>query len=312
MAELALPRPEPRVGPRNRAEDPAAAEERAGWLLAAPALLLLLALIVVPVLAAVVLSFTDWQLGSRQIAFIALDNYAEMLNDRRFRVSLGNTLLYVGVVAPFSVVLGLGLALLIEGGRGGRTLFRTIYFLPVVSLLVAMAVVWQYLMHPTIGPLNALLSLVGLPRSSWLAGSGSVMWSLCLIGVWENVGFNLVLFLAGLTAIPRELYAAAEIDGARGAWDRFRLVTFPMLGPTLLFVLAITTIRTVKVFETVAALTQGGPNRASEVLLWTIYQEAFVFFRSGYASALTVVFLVIFLVVMLVQTRLLEKRVHYG
>lgn len=312
MAELALPRPEPRVGPRARAEDPAAAEERAGWLLAAPALLLLLALIVLPVLVAVVLSFTDWQLGSRQLTFIALDNYAEMLNDRRFRVSLGNTLLYVGVVAPLSVVLGLGLALLIEGGRGGRTLFRTIYFLPVVSLLVAMAVVWQYLMHPTIGPLNALLSLVGLPRSSWLAGSGSVMWSLCLIGVWENVGFNLVLFLAGLTAIPRELYAAAEIDGARGAWDRFRLVTFPLLGPTLLFVLAITTIRTVKVFETVATLTQGGPNRASEVLLWTIYQEAFVFFRSGYASALTVVFLVLFLVVMLLQTRLLEKRVHYG
>lgn len=308
MAELALPP----TAPRARAEDPAAAEERAGWLLAAPALLLLLGLIVLPVLVAVVLSFTDWQLGSRQLTFIALDNYAEMLNDRRFRVSLGNTLLYVGVVAPLSVVLGLGLALLIEGGRGGRTLFRTIYFLPVVSLLVAMAVVWQYLMHPTIGPLNALLSLLGLPRSSWLAGSGSVMWSLCLIGVWENVGFNLVLFLAGLTAIPRELYAAAEIDGARGAWDRFRLVTFPMLGPTLLFVLAITTIRTVKVFETVAALTQGGPNRASEVLLWTIYQEAFVFFRSGYASALTVVFLAIFLVVMLLQTRLLEKRVHYG
>lgn len=308
MAELALPH----AAPRARAEDPAAAEERAGWLLVAPALLLLLGLIVLPVLVAVVLSFTDWQLGSRQLTFIALDNYAEMLNDRRFRVSLGNTLLYVGVVAPLSVVLGLGLALLIEGGRGGRTLFRTIYFLPVVSLLVAMAVVWQYLMHPTIGPLNALLSLLGLPRSNWLAGSGSVMWSLCLIGVWENVGFNLVLFLAGLTAIPRELYAAAEIDGARGAWDRFRLVTFPLLGPTLLFVLAITTIRTVKVFETVAALTQGGPNRASEVLLWTIYQEAFVFFRSGYASALTVVFLALFLVVMLLQTRLLEKRVHYG
>lgn len=308
MAELALPR----AAAPARAADPAAAEERAGWLLAAPALLFLLLLIVLPVLAAVVLSFTDWQLGSRRIAFVAFDNYAEMLSDRRFRVSFGNTLLYVGVVAPLSVVLGLGLALLIEGGRSGRTLFRTIYFLPVVSLLVAMAVVWQYLMHPTIGPLNGLLSALGLPRSSWLAGSGSVMWSLCLIGVWENVGFNLVLFLAGLTAIPRELYAAAEIDGARSAWDRFRLVTFPLLGPTLLFVLAITTIRTVKVFETVAALTQGGPNRASEVLLWTIYQEAFVFFRSGYASALTVVFLAIFLVVMLLQTRLLEKRVHYG
>lgn len=287
-------------------------EEWAAWLLATPALILLLALVVLPVIAALLLSFTDWQLGARQLNFIAFDNYAEMLGDRRFQTSTVNTIVYVCVVGPVSVVLGLVLALLIESGRGGRTVFRTIYFLPLVSLLVAMATVWQYLMHPTIGPINTMLAAFGLPGSNWLAGSSSVLWSLALIGIWENVGFNMVLFMAGLTAVPRELYAAAEIDGARGALDRFWLVTFPMLGPTLVFVLAITTIRTVKVFETVAALTQGGPNMASEVLLWTIYQEGFVFFRMGYASALTIVFLVIFLAVMLVQTRALDKRVHYS
>lgn len=296
----------------TRADDQERREERVAWLLVSPALLLLLGLVLLPVAGVFVLSFTDWQLGARQLNFVALENYAEMLEDRRFQVSAINTIIYVGVVGPVSVVLGLFLALLIESGRGGRTVFRTIYFLPLVSLLVAMATVWQYLMHPTIGPLNTLLAAVGLPGSNWLAGSGTVLWSLALIGIWENVGFNMVLFMAGLTAIPRELYAAAEIDGARSASDRFWLVTFPMLGPTLVFVLAITTIRTVKVFETVAALTQGGPNMASEVLLWTIYQEGFVFFRMGYASALTVVFLAIFLVVMLMQTRALDKRVHYS
>lgn len=296
----------------TRADDRERREERVAWLLVSPALVLLLALVVLPVLGVLILSFTDWQLGARQLNFVALRNYAEMLEDRRFQVSAVNTIVYVGVVGPVSVVLGLVLALLIESGRAGRTVFRTIYFLPLVSLLVAMATVWQYLMHPTIGPINTLLAAIGLPGSSWLAGSGTVLWSLALIGVWENVGFNMVLFMAGLTAIPRELYAAAEMDGARNACNRFWLVTFPMLGPTLVFVLAITTIRTVKVFETVAALTQGGPNMASEVLLWTIYQEGFVFFRMGYASALTVVFLAIFLVVMLMQTRALDRRVHYS
>lgn len=287
-------------------------EERVAWFLVSPALILLIALIVLPVIGVVILSFTDWQLGARQFNFVALRNYAEMLEDKRFQVSAINTITYVGVVGPVSVVLGLMLALLIESGRRGRTTFRTIYFLPLVSLLVAMATVWQYLMHPTIGPINTMLAALGLPGSNWLAGSSSVLWSLALIGIWENVGFNMVLFMAGLTAIPRELYAAAEMDGAKTASDRFWLVTFPMLGPTMVFVLAITTIRTVKVFETVAALTQGGPNMASEVLLWTIYQEGFIFFRMGYASALTVVFLVIFLIVMLLQTRALEKRVHYS
>ena len=154
-----------------------------------------------------------------------------------------------------------------------------------------MATVWQYLFHPTIGPLNALLALVGIPGPNWLGASDTVLYSLSIIGVWQSVGFNMVLFLAGLTAIPRELYAAAEVDGARSALDRFLLVTWPMLGPTTLFVATISVINAVKVFDTVKTLTEGGPNKASEVLLFTIYQEGFVYLRVGYASAMTVVFL---------------------
>jgi multiple sugar transport system permease protein len=138
-----------------------------------------------------------------------------------------------------------------------------------------------------------------------------VLYSLSIIGIWQSVGFNMVLFLAGLTAIPRELYAAAHVDGAKSALDRFFLVTWPMLGPTTLFVVTISITNAVKVFETVKMLTDGGPNKASEVLLFTIYQEGFVYLRVGYASAMTVVFLAILVVLMLLQYRVLDRRVHY-
>ncbi|MDR6289957.1 multiple sugar transport system permease protein [Inquilinus ginsengisoli] len=293
------------------ARSAARAETLAAWRLSAPAVLLLAVLILAPTLAVLGFSLTDYELGYDGIRFIGLDNYAELLGDRTFLISLKNTAVYTAIVTPASVLLGLGVALLIQAETRGRAFFRTVYFLPVASLLVAMATVWQYLLHPSIGPVNEMLRLVGLPGPNWLGGSGTVLLSLALIGVWQSVGFNMVLFLAGLTAIPRELYAAAEIDGAASAWERFRLVTWPMLGPTTLFVITISVVNAVKVFETVGTLTQGGPNKASEVLLWTIYQEGFVYLRVGYASAMTVVFLAVLVVLMLVQYRVLDRRVHY-
>jgi len=154
--------------------------------------------------------------------------------------------------------------------------------------------------------------MIRVSGPNWLGSASMVLYSLSIIGVWQSVGFNLVLFLAGLTAIPRELYAAAEIDGAKSSWDRFRLVACPMLGPTTLFVTTISIINSVKVFETVKTLTEGGPNKASEVLLYTIYQEGFVYLRVGYASALTVVFLAILVVLMFFQYRVQDKQVHYS
>lgn len=269
-------------------------------------------MLLLPTLAAFALAFTDYELGARTANFIGLANFAELLADRTFAVSLRNTLAYVGFVAPLSIAFGLGLALLIEGGLRGRATFRAVFFLPVVSLLVAMAAAWQYLLHPTIGPLNQALRALGIIGPSWFASSDTVLIALGAIGVWENAGFNMVLFLAGLTAIPRELYAAAEIDGARSAWSRFWTVTWPLLGPTTVFVVTITMIRSVRVFDTVAVLTQGGPNKASEVLLYTMYTEGFTFFRLGYSAAITLVFLVLVLALMLLQMRLLDRKVHYG
>ena len=309
MSDLALPDPLARA---RAADRPAMGEAVAAWLLSLPAILAFVAMLLLPTAAVVVIAFTDYELGARSLRFVGLSNFAELLDDRGFATALRNTVFFVAVTTPASLFGGLGLALLIEGGTRGRTLFRAVFFLPVVSLMVAMATAFQYMFHPTIGPVNAALRLFGLAGPNWLGSSDSVLWTLAIIGVWEQVGFNMVLFLAGLTAIPRDLYAAAEVDGVRSAWSRFATVTWPLLGPTTLFVLTITMIRALRVFDIVATLTQGGPNKASEVLLYSIYTEAFSFLRMGYAAAMTAVFLVVVVVLMLIQTRLIDRRVHYG
>ena len=301
-----------RAASRSSRRSAASGDAAAALRLAGPAGCLALVLLVAPTIAVLVLSFTDAELGSPDWHFVGLQAYGELLSDRGFQRSLINTGLYVAFVTPVSVALSLGLALLIEADLPLRAFFRSAFFLPVVSLTVAMATVWQFLMHPIGGPVNLMLRGLGLGGLNWLGSSDTVLLALALIGVWQAIGFNLVLFLAGLTAINRELYAAAEMDGARSAWSRFGLVTWPMLGPTMLFVVTITIINAVKVFDTVAALTQGGPSKSSEVLLWTIYQEGFVFLRTGAASAMAVVFIAVLLVLLIVQTRILDRRVHYG
>jgi len=290
----------------------AAIETRAAWRLAGPTAVLMLLLLVLPTLAVLVLSLTDAELGVPEINFLGLDAYVDLLTDRSFRGALRNTAVYVVLVAPAAILLGLGLALLIEAEAGGRTFFRSVYFLPVVSLIVAMASVWQYLMHPSFGPINIVLRMLGFAGVNWLGSSDNVLVALALIGIWQALGFNMVLFLAGLTAIDRTLYAAAEMDGVRSAWDRFRIVTWPMLGPTTLFVTTISVINAVKVFETVATMTQGGPAKASETLLWVIYHEGFVYLHIGTASAMAVVFIALLLLLLVIQTRVLDKKVHYG
>ncbi|TCR81478.1 sugar ABC transporter permease [Rhizobium sp. BK376] len=297
--------------PVHSVADRERSERRTAWLIAMPAIILTIAFVILPVIAVIFLGFTDFKLGLGKFRFVGFENYAHLLKDRTFQKSLWNTTIYTAIVAPASIVLGLAVALLIESETAARSFFRTAYFLPVASLIVAMATVWQYLFHPTIGPINAMLALVGIPGPNWLGSSATVLYSLSIIGIWQSVGFNMVLFLAGLTAIPRELYAAAEVDGAKSALDRFRLVTWPMLGPTTLFVITISVTNAVKVFDTVKTLTDGGPNHASEVLLFTIYQEGFVYLRVGYASAMTVVFLAILVALMFLQYRLLDRQVHY-
>ena len=276
-----------------------------------PFLIALIVFVLAPTVAVVAISFTDWRLGETSISFAGLKNYQTLIDARVPRISARNTILYALMVTPISVALGLWLAILIESSRLGRAFFRSACFLPVVSTTVAMAIVWEFLLHPTLGPVNSGLVGLGLPPQRFLSDASLVLPTLAMIAIWENAGYTMVLFMAGLKSISSELYDAAAVDGADRAWERFWTVTFPMLGPTMVFVVIIMLLRSFRVFETVATLTGGGPRRASEVMLYTIYQEGFQFFQIGYASAITVVFVLFLLVLTLVNYRLMDRSVHY-
>jgi len=291
---------------------PKASQARIAWALVLPFFFVLTLFVLGPTLAVIGLSVSDWKLGERDITFVGLENYTELFGDRIFWNSAQNTAVYALMVVPVSVALGVWLAVLVESSRLGRTFFRSSIFLPVVSTTVAMAVVWEFLLHPTLGPVNTLIGFAGVPSQRFLSDAKIVLVTLAAIGVWETAGYVMVLVLAGLKSIPSDLYDAAAVDGAHRPWERFWTVTWPLLGPTMVFVTIIAMLRAIRVFETVAALTQGGPRRSSEVVLFTIYQEGITYFRIGYASALTVVFLLVLLVFTALQFRVLDRRAHYG
>ncbi|MCZ8262219.1 MAG: sugar ABC transporter permease [Beijerinckiaceae bacterium] len=281
----------------------------AGALFVLPATLLLLAIILAPLLCLLVLSLTDYEIGALQIRWLGLGNFGKALSDPVFRRAMGNTLLYVALVLPGGVLLGLLVALLVHGRTRSRAFYEVAYFLPVTATLIAMAAVWQFLLHPKLGPVNGFLKAVGFHETAFISEPTLQIPTLAVIGLWNLIGFNMILFLAGLTAIPRDLYDAAEIDGAGGPIDRFLTVTWPQLAPTTMFVAVTTSITAFKVFDTVAVLTRG--RDGSEVLLYAIYLEGFQYFKIGYSAALTVIFLAFMLAFSVFQAFQLDRRVHY-
>jgi multiple sugar transport system permease protein len=287
-------------------------ERLMGMGFALPAFLLLAVITIAPLITLVILSFTNYELGATDMTGVGLGNYAKAMADPVFRRALKNTFVYVALVLPGAVLLGLCIAILVQGRTRTRGLYQIIYFLPVTSTLIAMATVWQALLHPRLGPVSATLRLLGIGEVAFLSEPSLVLPTLAVIGIWQLLGFNMVLFMAGLSAIPRDLYEAAEIDGCTGAFDRFVTITWPLLGPTTMFVIVTTSITAFKVFDTVAVITRGGPAGASEVLLYTIYLEAFQYFHTAYGAALTVIFLLFVLAFSGVQAFMLDRRVHYG
>ncbi len=278
---------------------------------AIPSVILLVGTLLLPIVVMITMSFTDYELGALDFSFLGFENYATLWKDRTFWKALFNTIYYVALVVPASVVIGLVLAVMVNGLKQGRKLYQIAFFLPVTSSLIAMATVWKYLLHGTIGPVNHLLTAIGLPAMEFFGNPSLVMPALAIIGVWSLAGFNMVLFTAGLTAIPQELYEASAVDGIDSPIERFFTVTLPMLGPTTMFVVITTSITAFKVFDTVAVLTRGGPQGASDVLLYVNYLEGFQYMRIGLASAITVVFLGIILLLSLIQAKVLERKVHY-
>ncbi|WP_425475696.1 carbohydrate ABC transporter permease [Mesorhizobium hunchu] len=278
---------------------------------ALPALLLLVLTILVPLGVLAYLSFTDYELGDVGLHYVGLQNITAALTDPEFRRALKNTLLYVAIVLPGSVILSLLVAVLVHRRKRTRSLYEIIYFLPVTSTFIAMATVWQFLLHPSLGPVSAVLRWLGIGEIAFLSNPSLALPTLAVIGIWQLVGFNMILFLAGLSTIPKDLYEAAEIDGCGGEIDRFLTITWPLLGPTTMFVIVTSSITAFKVFDTVAVLTHGGPVGSTEVLLYKVYLEGFQYFRMAYASVLTFIFLIFILVFSILQTVVMDRRVHY-
>lgn len=283
-----------------------------GLLFIAPAAALMALLLIVPLIAVLVLSFTDYTLGASVLNFVGLKNYLRLAADPGIIQVLINTLKYVALVVPMSVFLGLALALLIHKRSWSRRIYETVFFLPVTSTFVAMAVVWQYLLHGRIGPINSLLDMMGIQQIKFMSDPAIALYTLAAIGVWQLLGFAMVLFLAGLTDIPEELYHAAALDGAERGFDRFWRITWPLLAPTTLFVTVTVSITAFQVFDVVAALTKGGPMGSTEVLLYRIYTEGFQDFQIGRAAALAVLFLIFVTTMSLIQMRVVDRRIHYG
>ncbi len=279
----------------------------APFIFISPAVFLMCILLIAPIVSVIFMSFTDYQLGNEEINFIGIQNYIQLFNDEVFFVSLKNTFLYALIVLPSSVFGGLFIALLIESKNTYKSFYRAVFFLPVMATLIAMSIVWEYILHPDIGILNKLLALFDVNGTNWLSNKDTVLYCLAVIGIWQQLGYNMVLFIAGIMAIPKSLYEAAKCDGI-STMGSMRFITLPLLAPVFLFVLIISSIKAFQVFDTVYILTLGGPNHASEVLLFSIYQEAFMFFRTSYAAAISVIFLFFILLLTLVKIHFLDKK----
>ena len=287
-------------------------QARLAYLLSAPAMVLILLIYVLPILAVFVISFTDYSLVYDGFNFVGLENYRQMMTDEHFATALRNTLIYAAIFIPCAFVIPLVLAIMIQAQKRFRSILEVLYFLPVTSTLTAMTLVWAALLDGNQGAINNTLVSLGLDRVNWLGDGNVVLISIALVSVWGIIGFNMVLFLAGLTAIPRNLYEAAAIDGADHPLDRFFRVTWPALAPTALFVSVNTLVTAFKLFDTVAVLTHGGPDRASEVYLYLAYLEGFENFNMSYASALSLVFLAALFAVAWLQTRFSANQRTYS
>ena len=233
-----------------------------------------------------------------------------LTNDNVFRQVMSNTAFFVVGVVPLEVIGALVLSLLLNSGIRGMTIYRAIYFVPVVTSLIAVSIVWQWLYHTEVGMVNYFLGAVGLPRPNWL---GSIEWAMpavIFMSAWKAVGYYAVIFLAGLQGVPEHLHEAAQIDGAN-SWQRFWKITLPLLSPTLFFVLVISIIRAFQVFDQAFIMTRGGPAGATTTIVYFIYNNGFVWYRMGYAAAASwILFAVIFLITIF-QARWQKRWVHY-
>ena len=274
-----------------------------------PSLLGLILFTLGPLLASLGISFTDWDLQTAP-QFIGLENYIEMFTSADARNALGHTLLYIVIYLPLVLVLGLGIALLLNRPLRGLQFYRTAFFMPVVSSWVAVSLMWKWLLNPSFGFVNYALGLLHLPQPGWWADPTWAMPAIIIASVWKDLGYVMVFLLAGLQNIGPQYYEAASIDGAN-AWRRFLSITLPLLSPTIFFVMVISLINSFQVFDQVWVMTGGGPGDASTVIVQQIVDNAFNYSRMGYASTLSWVLFAIIFIITALQFVVQRKWVTY-
>ncbi len=284
----------------------------AAWFFLAPALLLIGVFFFLPVAASLLLSVTDFDIygiaNPANTRFVGLHNYSKLLHTPDFWKALKNTFYFAFVGGPLTIAVSLAAALLLNSKLVRfKSFFRTIYFTPFVTTLVAVAIVWRYLYHTRYGLINFGLSKIGIAPIDWLGDPHWAMPAIILMAVWKSFGYNMLIFIAGLQAVPEELYDAASIDGA-GAVRRFFSITLPMLAPTLVFISVITMIGYFQLFAEPYVMTQGGPLRSTTSVVLLMYEEGFRWWRMGYAASIAFVLFIVILVMTLLQFRLQRER----
>ncbi|WYP26515.1 sugar ABC transporter permease [Alkalihalobacillus sp. FSL W8-0930] len=284
----------------------------AGWVFIGPMFIGTSILVIFPILSSLTLSFTNWNIvaGYENAEFIGLDNFVALFNDPLFIKSLGNNFILL-LAIPITLFISLTLATIINKYIYFKDFFKVIFFMPFISSIVAVAVVFRVLFHPTQGPINQLLMTLGIDNPpGWIADISFALPSVMIIMIWTGIGFNLIIYLAGLQSIPKELYEAAQMDGA-SAWYQFKSITIPLVSPTtfLLFVTGI--ISSFKIFDLIIVLTNGGPANSTKVPVVYLYEKAFLDLRAGYASSISLVIFVIILIITYLQFKGQKKWVNY-
>lgn len=267
-----------------------------GWTFILPNFVGFATLTLVPVVTMFYISLTSWNIFG-VAKWVGLENYARLIEDKSFHTALGNTFYYAAVHIPLTIVVSLSLALLLNQKIRGAAFFRTVAFFPYITSIVAIAVVWNMLFSPEYGPINQFLGLLGVAEPpGWTVSKDWAMPAVIIVGTWRDMGYYMLLILAGLQTVPAELHEAARIDGA-STWQRFLNVTLPCLRPTMFFVTVMITIASFKVFDLILVMTEGGPGQATLVLSQYIYNKGFVQFEFGYASSVAVVLFLICILV---------------
>ena len=283
-------------------------ENLAGLLFILPAMIPLSVFWILPVLFSGGLSLTNWDMMSENIKFMGIKNYTSLLRDPNFGRVLKNTLVFaVGSTVP-TIFLGMMTALVMNGPRKGTGVYRSIIFAPYITPMVAISVVWSWIFEPRVGILNFIMRLVGLPESQWLQSSRTAMVSVLIVTIWKSLGWTMIFYMEAIRKVPQNLLESAAIDGANGFW-RFVKITLPLISPTTLFLIIMSTINSLQAYDQIQVLTQGGPAGATRTLLYYYYQEAFQNFNTGKASAVAVILVIITVVLSLVETGISKKMV---